>query len=504
MSTHTAVPSRDTDMPPMRRAAAPAGRSVSWRIIALKELRELLVTGRFQAAAALVFGLLAVTLVFMTRSYARALQEYGIADAARLASLRQDGHLNRATMWLPSDPPNPLSVLVSGLTDNGRLHAFDNDTLAIAFPPADLVMVIGIVLSLVAVLFAHDAFTGERERGTLRLLVSGAAARSSILAGKLAGRFAALLVPLAAGLLAGAMALAIARDIGWSLPETAAFLTLAGIATLYVAIFVALGIFVSAWTRTTHGSLAGSLLAWAVFILIIPSVAPYVAAALSPTGNVALHQRERRTIMDTERDALIEQLQAEWQAPVRNQHPELEAYYALPAAERPAARAADPVLAAALVRLAAIADSAIDVANQRQREKRARLDEAFEARRQAQIRLTGQLASLSPYAALVLASLDLTETGPRAASRRQQQSAQWMESTFMPWLMATMDSARAADPTMHWNRRIELQDVPRFVYAGEPVSARAAAAFPQTGALVGFGLLFVLAGLVGFRRYDVR
>jgi hypothetical protein len=46
-----------------------------------------------------------------------------------------------------------------------------------------------------------------------------------------------------------------------------------------------------------------------------------------------------------------------------------------------------------------------------------------------------------------------------------------MESTFMPWLMATMDSARAADPTMHWNRRIELQDVPRFVYAGEPVSA---------------------------------
>jgi ABC-type transport system involved in multi-copper enzyme maturation permease subunit len=473
-------------------------------VIAMKELRELLVTGRFQAAAALVFGLIAVTLAVMTRTYARALREYGIADAARLESLRQDGHLNRATAWMGTDPPNALSALVAPSSSSRDLRAFDIDGLAIAFPPADLVMVIGIVLSLVAVLFAHDALTGERERGTLRLLVSGTASRGQILVGKLAGRFVALMVPLVAGLLAGALTVALSRDIGWGRAETAAFLALSVAAMLFVAVFAALGLLVSAWTRTTHGSLALALLAWATFILIIPSVAPYAAATLAPTGNYALHQRELFTIMDTERDALINELRREWEAPVLSRHPEARDYYALPQAHRAAARAASPELDMVLRRLDAIADSAIAVANERQLEKRNRVADAFDARRQDQIRLTGGFASFSPYAALILASLELTETGPRATTRRTNQHRQWFQDTYRPWVTATADSMRAADPGFGWNSRIELTEVPRFVYAGEPVRERIRAALPRAGALTGFGIVFLLAGLVGFRRYDVR
>jgi ABC-type transport system involved in multi-copper enzyme maturation permease subunit len=473
-------------------------------VIAMKELRELLVTGRFQAAAALVFGLIAVTLAIMTRTYARALEEYGLADAARLESLRQDGHLNRAMSWIGAEPPSPLSALVSPSSSNGGLQAFDIDALAIAYPPADLVMVIGIVLSLVAVLFAHDAFTGERERGTLRLLVAGAASRAEILVGKLAGRLAALLVPLVAGLLAGSLTVVLSRDMGWGGAETAAFLALAGAAMLFLAVFVALGLLVSAWTPTTHGSLAYALLAWAVFILVVPSMAPYAAAALSPTGNYALHQRELSTIMDTERDALLDELYDEWAAPLRSRHPQVYDFYALPQSERRAARRADPELDAALTRLSAVWDSALAVANERQLEKQQRVSDAFDLRRQAQIRLTGRLASFSPYSALVLASLELTETGPRASARKTQQQHQWLLETYRPWRTAVTDSVRAVNPAFDHNSRIELADMPRFVYAAEPVSARIHAALSRVAALAGFGILFVLVGLVGFRRYDVR
>jgi ABC-type transport system involved in multi-copper enzyme maturation permease subunit len=507
--TPTRAPTRASNE--ARRAAAaasPAGftgtRRVSWRVIAVKELRELLVTGRFQAAAALVFGLLAVTLALSARSYARALAEFGVAEGARLESLRQHGHLNRATMWMPAARPEPLPSLVSGTGDGAATGWLDVDGLAMAYPPADMLLIVGVVLSLVAVLFAHDAFTGERERGTLRLLVSGAASRAAIVGGKLAGRYAALLIPLLAGLLAGAVAVAVSSDIGWSRADTSAFLVLAAFCMLFVGVFVALGMLVSAWTRGTHASLGLALLAWAAFVLVIPSVAPYAAAAITPTGNLALHQRERHIIMDSERDALIEVLRREWQAPVRQAHPELAAYSALPAEARAAARAADPGLSSVLARLEAIADSASAEANRRQMEKRTRLDAAFDARRDAQVRLTAAIASTSPYAALVLASLDLSDTGPRAGIRRRQQRQQWHDETFMPWLYATMDSARASNPSIHWNARLELPDVPHFRYAPEPVAARTAAALPQAGSLLGLGLAFVILGLVGFRSYDVR
>ncbi len=472
-------------------------------IVATKELRELLVTGRFQAAAALVFGLVAATLAVMTRSHARSLEEYGIAEAARLESLRQDGHLNRAMAWAAPEPPSALSILGGGPADAG-MGWFHIDALSLAYPPATLIMVIGVVLSLVAVLFAHDAITGERERGTLRLLVSGAASRGSVLMGKLAGRFMALMIPLIAGLMAGSLVLALSRDVGWGISDTAVLVILTLVAMLFLAVFVALGLVVSAWTHTTHTSLATGLLVWAVFVLVVPSVAPYAAAALSPTGNLALHQRELLVIMDTERDALIEELQAEWQAPLLERHPEVRAYYELAPDQQAAAKAADPELDRVVARLSAIADTAIWAANQRQLEKRNRLDRDFGARSEAQIRLTSRLASASPYAAFVLAGLDLSERGPRAQARRKQQHLQWFESTYQPWVFTLADSLRTAHGSFDTNRRTDLSSMPAFAYASEPVPDRVRAMLPPLGSLTGFVALFMFLGLVGFRRYDVR
>ncbi|MFW5950871.1 MAG: ABC transporter permease subunit [Gemmatimonadota bacterium] len=503
MSTQTMDPKPDVRVraiPVRDQTRAP----VSWPVIAVKELRELMVTGRFQAAAALVFLLIAVTLGIMARSHARALEDYGIAESTRVESLREHGHLNRITAWEAQDPPNPLSVLVSGIAANGRLGFFDNDALAVAYPPADLIMIVGIVLSLVALLFAHDGFTGERERGTLRLLVSGAASRGSILTGKLVGRYAALLVPLLGGLLAGALALVLSPDIGWGATETVAFVALVGISMLFLAVFVALGLLVSAWSRTTHGSLGLALSAWGVLILIVPSLAPYAAAAVAPTDNPALHRLELRTIMNEERDALALQLQREWTAPVLSRHPEIRDYYQLPDDRRAAALAADPGLAASVERYQAVSDSATMEANDRMRAKEARVREAFDSRLQAQVRLTERVASLSPYSALVLASLELTETGPRAKRRRDDQYNTWHDATLRPWMQTKMEELRQEDPTIGWNTRAEITGVPWFHYESEPVGDRVAATLPEVGALTGFGVLFLLLGFVGFRRYDVR
>ena len=53
-----------------------------------------------------------------------------------------------------------------------------------------------VVLSLMALIFAYDALAGERERGTLRLVLTNAISRGHILLAKYISAMTCLLVPL--------------------------------------------------------------------------------------------------------------------------------------------------------------------------------------------------------------------------------------------------------------------------------------------------------------------
>jgi ABC-type transport system involved in multi-copper enzyme maturation permease subunit len=477
----------------------------SWRLVAWKECRELLVSGRFLVTAVIVFGLVAATVTVLTRSYARELADYGAAVADRQESLRQYGHLNRLGAWSLPDRPNPMTSVVRGLQQNANLESFDNDPLAVAYPLPDLAVVVGVLFSLLALLFAHDAMSGEREDGTLRLLVAHDVSRVSIVVGKAVGRSLALLVPLIAGMLAGSLVILASPSLDWSVTEWGAAAALGTTAAIYVTVFVCLGLMISTWTRTARSSLVVSLGAWAFLILIVPALSPYVAGALRPTDSVTQMQRRVRVMADTERDELGRRLSAEYQEPVRERHPELEAYYALDEAGRSAARVADPRLAAVLDTLRAASDSAWRTANQIQSEAIEELWAGFEIKRQAQIRATRYLSSASPYPAWVYASLDLTGTGLRAQEHRESQAGAFGETTFEPWRRALMDSLVAIDPTANWwNTHIDLSDMPTFSYQPESLGGRVVAAAPQLSLLLLFAIVFLAVGVAGFNGYDVR
>ena len=327
----------------------------------------------------------------------------------------------------------------------------------------------------------------------------------SIVVGKAAGRSQALLVPLVSGMLAGALVIAASHSLDWSATEWGSAAVLGAAAAIYVTVFVCLGLMISAWTRTARSSLVVSLGAWAVLILIVPSLSPYVAGALRPTDSVTQLQRRVRVMGDAERDELGRQLSAEYQDPVRARHPELEAYYALDEEARRAARAADPRLAAVLDTLRAASDSAWRTANRIQSVAIAELWADFEIKRQAQIRATRYLSSASPYPAWVYASLDLTGTGLRAEAHRESQAEAFGETTFTPWRRALMDSLVAIDPTANWwNTRIDLSDMPTFSYRPESLGRRVVAAAPQVGLLLLFAFAFLAVGVAGFNGYDVR
>ena len=104
-----------------------------------------------------------------------------------------------------------------------------------------------LVLSLFAILFAYDAVSGEKERGTLRLSFANNLPRGIFILGKIFGSFLALAVPLLVPILLGCMLLPL---LGAPMTSDDWFklgcIILAGL--LYFGVFLTLSVFMSALT----------------------------------------------------------------------------------------------------------------------------------------------------------------------------------------------------------------------------------------------------------------
>ena len=74
----------------------------------------------------------------------------------------------------------PFQALVRGLSDDVNLDTFDNDPLPVMFPLIDLTFIVTILLSLAALILSYDAVCGEKEDGTLKLMLANGLPRFKI------------------------------------------------------------------------------------------------------------------------------------------------------------------------------------------------------------------------------------------------------------------------------------------------------------------------------------
>ena len=105
-------------------------------------------------------------------------------------------------------PVAPMSSIVEGLTiahpagmtttrsgwTNIGASEVRNPLMGLYHVP-DFAYVVGVVISLLALLFQFDAICGEKESGMLRLVLSNAVPRHSVLLGKWLGGYVVLIAP---------------------------------------------------------------------------------------------------------------------------------------------------------------------------------------------------------------------------------------------------------------------------------------------------------------------
>ncbi len=134
----------------------------------------------------------------------------------------------------------------------------------------DLTFIVQFLLSYLAVILAFNAFTGEKEAGTLKLIYSNPVKRSHFVAMKYTSALLTLGLPLLLSLIIGALVLGVSSTVPLSSAFLYSLVMFALLSFLYLSVFVLIGLLCSTVARTSKHSLVLSLLSWVVLVVILP------------------------------------------------------------------------------------------------------------------------------------------------------------------------------------------------------------------------------------------
>jgi ABC-type transport system involved in multi-copper enzyme maturation permease subunit len=153
----------------------------------------------------------------------------------------------------------------------------ERNKLFALFSPPDFLFITKVMLSLLTILFAFSAIAGEREAGTLKLMLSNSISRGQVLLGKFLGGYASLATPFLAAALIAFLLVALSPSMSLDGGGWMRILLLTLVSLVYIAVFFFIGLAVSALARRSATAVVLLLAIWVVLALAVPNVGWLVA-----------------------------------------------------------------------------------------------------------------------------------------------------------------------------------------------------------------------------------
>jgi ABC-type transport system involved in multi-copper enzyme maturation permease subunit len=466
--------------------------------IVAKEIREILSSRKFLVAFAVCSALILIVFASAATSYHALRREHEAAvrdNLKQFEGLTDWQMVQRTRVFLP---PDILSTLVTGIAnDIGRTievsgrgdleqdgSRHNSEPMLAVFQAFDLTFVVQIVLSLFALLFAYDAVSGERERGTLALSLSNAVPRAVFLTGKILGTVLGLGLPLVVPFLLGPLILVL-----MNVPmDGGTWLRLGGIigaSLLFFAVMVVLSVAVSAMTARSSTSFLILLVAWTLGVVVLPRAALLIAGRMVdvPTLDDIAAQKAR----------LSRQLWTEDRERINAFHP---------------SPGVQPQKA--MEEFSAMMSDVSSQRNKKLEDLSARLFEERANRRREQSSLALGLARLSPASSFTLAATASAGTSPGLADHYLAEAKAYQQ-TFGAFLLEKTGRNPGSGMFMRIitidgekPKPINPQEIPPFTYHPEEAASALGSAGLDVGLLAFFGLAFFAAAHAAFLKYDVR
>lgn len=285
-----------------------------------RELLDNLMTFRFAAAVLIMLLLVVATTTVLIRDYERRLASYDTAVKKHRQQMLERTTYSAARLKIDR-PPNPLSIFNVGLDkrlgntlgvsyffvptlwDAGK-HGADNPFLNL-FSSIDLVFIFQGILSLLALVFAYDTLAGERERGTLRLVLTHSVRRGQVLFAKYISGMICLLIPLLMCILLVLIMLTTSASVFLSADD---FLRIGGVvftSFVYLSLFYLIGMLISAATRRTSTALMLAMFAWGFLVLVYPNmILTAIKTEPHPDTTLSAYNKIKRIWEEFDRDRL--------------------------------------------------------------------------------------------------------------------------------------------------------------------------------------------------------
>jgi len=473
-----------------------------WTIIE-KEIHDNLLNQRFQVAILISVLLTIGCIVLQANSYDKRLEDYRLADTSQEEFL--DGFTAvEVHMMSPQAliPPKPLSPLVNGLQLSPDL-SFDENFLVKMFPVLDLVFIVSVIMSLIAVLFSHDAVCGERERGTLRLIHSNAVPRAKLILAKWLGGSSSILLPLVVSYLVGMIYISLSPRMQLNVADWTEVMLILLASVAFISVFYLLGLMISAMSLNASTSVLTAVLVWAVFVFIIPSLGPYLAAQIEPvkTADEFLKKVSRGgwirfyDNLEKQRDLNTRRYEQEYGQIFSNclnmDRAERELLVGEQAPDSPIKRIWQKY-----------AKDDYDIQDALHRNHVAELDKLVNLAKletAKQTRLVRYFSAVSPFANYLYLATELAGTGMENREYDSRQS-----SAFYSQLREYRRKISNAVENPPGDTGPDLSGRPRFEYKRQSPAERLKVVLPFGAVLLFFNVLFFTGAFVSFLKYDVR
>ena len=288
-----------------------------WHVVK-RELFEQVNSLRFALAMLLTVVLMLVNAVGHINEYKTRQSEYGQKVSAYSARLEQNSNnLYKLVVDGPGElhkKPSPLSFCAHGSENNlpkfasglsagwGMNPVIDGKPYNVSgiwrlkysgFPPIkakdifpvflkiDWILIISNVLSFLALVFTFDAISGEVEYGTLRLTLSNSVARRTVLTGKFLSCLISLGAVFTSGVLVNLLLLYLSGTLELNAQEWSRISSIFVVGLIYISVFIALGMLISALVNNAATSLVILLLIWVIWVILVPSMLGTIMSGLN-------------------------------------------------------------------------------------------------------------------------------------------------------------------------------------------------------------------------------
>lgn len=259
--------------------------------IAKREFLDHITTFRFSSGTVICLVLVFLSTYVGTKDYERRLGDY----QAALGEFRAMSPRIRYVRCKAFRRPEVLSifsigedrrqgqVVKIGLEPPYRATGFmgkywsQHYQWASRFDSIDFAFVVRVVVSLLALFLAYDTVSGERERGTLRLVLSNPVLRATVLGGKFLAGVGVLSIPLVMSLITAVLVAQLSPAVRFGAEEWAR-IGLIGLSSLfYASAFFGLGMLLSCVTRSAYTTLLASVLVWIWLLVLWPDISVSLA-----------------------------------------------------------------------------------------------------------------------------------------------------------------------------------------------------------------------------------